>query len=209
MMIEKSDKFITSEEKLLKLIRRKEQQHKAAARTGEKPPAQALPGGLTVQRRDWLALANRGLTGIVAVLAAYLFIKVLFVPSPNVEEVAVEATAETAAPAAPGTTLQPVGTYLDVMEKRNIFSTSFKSDETGEEIPIVTAPTATDEPLQGLRLVGIVMDSNPQAIIEDVREKQTYFLFKGESVNTVVVEDISAGKVVVSHGGQTYELKNE
>ena len=57
-----------------------------------------------------------------------------------------------------------------------------------------------------LRLVGIVLDAQPKAIIERIAQKETVFLSKGETVEGAVLEDILEDKVILSYQDEKVEL---
>ncbi len=61
---------------------------------------------------------------------------------------------------------------------------------------------------QTLKLVGIVLDNNPEAIVEDIASKQTLFLRVGDRYKEAVVEDIREGQVIFNYNGQQVVLKN-
>jgi len=59
---------------------------------------------------------------------------------------------------------------------------------------------------QRIKLIGILIDSDPKAIVEDLKEKQTHFLSKGESIGTVLLEDIQEDKVIFKYDNEKIEM---
>jgi len=57
-----------------------------------------------------------------------------------------------------------------------------------------------------IRLIGILMDSDSKAIVEDLKEKQTHFLSKGESIGAVILEDIQEDKVIFQYHNERIEM---
>lgn len=57
-----------------------------------------------------------------------------------------------------------------------------------------------------IRLIGILMDSDPKAIVEDLKEKQTHFLSKGENLGAVFLEDIREDKVIFKYDNERIEM---
>jgi len=51
--------------------------------------------------------------------------------------------------------------------------------------------------LSGVKLVGILWSDNPQAMIEDTKEKKTSLLSAGDSVGNFKIKDILKNKVVI------------
>ncbi len=60
--------------------------------------------------------------------------------------------------------------------------------------------------LKDLTLNGIIAGDNPQAIIEDTKNKKSYFLNKGQSINRMTVKDILQDRVILEVDGETLEL---
>ncbi len=55
-------------------------------------------------------------------------------------------------------------------------------------------------------LVGIIAGAKPQAVIEDKETQKTYYVYPGQSFSGVTVEEVGAGKVVLSYKGKQIEL---
>ena len=54
--------------------------------------------------------------------------------------------------------------------------------------------------------MGIVPGDEPQAIIEDKKSGQTFFLKEGEKILNMEIEKISTGKVLLNYDGETITL---
>ena len=63
------------------------------------------------------------------------------------------------------------------------------------------------EIVSNLKLQGIISAPNPQAVIEDIKTKQLYFLSPGERIGGIEVKQILPTKVKLSCYGQESELK--
>ncbi len=92
--------------------------------------------------------------------------------------------------------------YLEMVQRRNIFSPI--------ELKQKEDPKVQEKQLQKmastLGLVGISLDNEPMAMIEDKTAVKTYFLKKGDKIGEFKIEDIYENKVVLSFEGNTVEL---
>ena len=60
--------------------------------------------------------------------------------------------------------------------------------------------------IKNLKLVGIVMDGNSTAIVENSETQETAFLHEGNSFKEASVKEIQKGKIVFDYFGQGVEL---
>ena len=76
------------------------------------------------------------------------------------------------------------------------------------EKPAAAAPagSAAVELAKTLKVVGILLDAEPKAIIEDMVMKQTFFVSPGESIGNAVVSEIRQDKVILIFGQEKVEL---
>ena len=213
-MAEKADRYISSEEKLLKLIRRKDQHGKPTAEKevdkGKAASQGSFLSGLKISDQDWLTRINNVLMLVVCISAVYFFAKTFWINQKQADELSFEDKGAIVEPVTQNNLAveqKPLDYYLSIVEKRNIFNTSFEPAAAKKEA--MPTQAIQEDPRNSLRLVGIVMDQKPQAIIEDSQSKETFFLFKGDKINEVLIEDIFENKVVLSYGGQRFELTNE
>ncbi|VAX36088.1 hypothetical protein MNBD_UNCLBAC01-983 [hydrothermal vent metagenome] len=105
--------------------------------------------------------------------------------------------------------------YTKELKKRNIFS--FSKDQVDSKINRPTVkkkfiqkkipkPSPTLQMIKSLKLVGVVLDNNSEAIVVDPKNRKTLFLRKGDEVEGAVVENIVEGKVVFLFEGKKIEL---
>lgn len=59
---------------------------------------------------------------------------------------------------------------------------------------------------ENLVLLGVTLDHEPQAVIEDQKDKKTYFLRVGEFIGPIKVESILKGKVILGYEDERLEL---
>lgn len=57
-----------------------------------------------------------------------------------------------------------------------------------------------------IKLIGILLDGDSKAIVENLEERQTHFLSKGESIGTVFLEDIREDRVVFTYNNERIEM---
>jgi len=92
--------------------------------------------------------------------------------------------------------------YLEMAQRRNIFSPIALKE--------VEDPEVQEEQLQemasNLGLVGISLDSEPMAMIEDKKLNKTYFLKEGNKINEFKIEKIHENKVILSFEDKEVEL---
>jgi hypothetical protein len=111
--------------------------------------------------------------------------------------------------------------YDDISYVEREFAVKVKPDEILRRIqardpfiPVIyekeiTISPDTEEAKKRLKLVGIIWSTNPQAMIEDERDKRTYLVSAGESIaGGILIKEISRDKaVVVSEEGEMWELR--
>jgi len=94
--------------------------------------------------------------------------------------------------------------YLESIRERDIFRMGPK--KAADKIDEVVSSAAV-EATRFLKLVGISWSDNPDAIIEDERTKQTYFVKKGGMVGDVRVQSVFRDKVILQVGQEAIELR--
>jgi len=93
--------------------------------------------------------------------------------------------------------------YARVMESRDLFEAIYGREFTfGKK----TTPVSDLDFEKNFRLVGILLDGDPRAIVEDLKNKQTLFLSEGQEVGDAVLESIEKGKVIFISGEKVIEL---
>ena len=152
-----------------------------------------------------LDTSNQILIIVIAVLMGYVAIK-FFSPQQTISEpVSAQAVIEQEIPATDIANMQvkSFGAYEEGIKARNLFeplrSGNLKAD-----------PRVMQKALPALhkriKLIGILIDSDSKAIVEDLKEKQTHFLSKGESLGSAVLEDIQEDKVLFKYANEIIEM---
>ena len=82
----------------------------------------------------------------------------------------------------------------------------FQSPLGREKAPISSLAVNVSEVTKNLKLMGIVLDKDPLAIIKDMQMNQNVFVHRKDQINGAVVEDILEGKVILNIQDQRVEL---
>lgn len=98
---------------------------------------------------------------------------------------------------------RPISYYDDIIKKRNLFKGIALPQEKKNK---KTLSQTASELLANYSLKGILSEDSPQAIIEDKKTKQTYFLNKGDSLGEFLIEEINEGKITLDLEGQKVEM---
>ena len=85
---------------------------------------------------------------------------------------------------------------------RNLFQPLGNKIETGTPALKKAIPALHKR----IKLIGILLDDDSKAIVEDLQEKQTHFLSQGESIGTIQLEAIREDKVIFDDNGKKIEL---
>ena len=91
--------------------------------------------------------------------------------------------------------------YNKQFAKRDIFSAP--AIEGGAEGSSVVA----QQTVKDFKLVGIILDKQPQAILENSVTKETYFLNEGDKLDRIQIKEILESKVVIIYAGEEIELE--
>ncbi len=92
--------------------------------------------------------------------------------------------------------------YLEMVQRRNIFSPIMLKQVEKPEVK----KKQLQEMAGNLSLVGISLDEEPMAMIEDTKEEKTFFLKKGDKIGVFKIEDVQENKVILSFEGKKIEL---
>ena len=118
-------------------------------------------------------------------------------------------------------TLPPYSFYRKQIQKRNIFSfleekpvVQPKKVKPRKVVPrekVLLPPKVKAKPrvspaFKKLKLVGVVLDKNSEAIVENPAKKETLFFHEGDEFEGAVVEQILEGKIIFLYEGQKIEL---
>lgn len=82
----------------------------------------------------------------------------------------------------------------------DLFAFGTEFDPVTAAVTEAVAAINLEEKKNSLKLLGLVLDENPQAIIQDLRSQKTVFLHKGEMLEQSVVKEIQNSKVVFFSG---------
>lgn len=106
----------------------------------------------------------------------------------------------------PKISLKPLSYYEERINRRDIFSGHFQAAQTAEASAATSSTSATPEFFRNLKLRGIIMAEEPQAIIQDAQDKESFFVGLGDGLKEAVVRDITEEKVILEYRGQRVEL---
>ena len=105
------------------------------------------------------------------------------------------------------TLLKAVSYYIDKAKDRDIFN--MESKKLTSDANVVKGPSSKIlDATQDLRLVGISWSADPDVMIEDTKNKRTFFLKKGQLIdNKFRLKAVFKDKVTLSFGGEEIELR--
>ncbi len=98
--------------------------------------------------------------------------------------------------------------YSRIFGERDVFIIPYRK-EPAKAVPQRKAAVILTEQqadVSHFRLLGIVMDQHPLAIIEDTADKQTSFFSRGDSIGKGTLQDIQENKVVIMIHDSPVEL---
>lgn len=209
---------LTSEEKLLRLIRKKDKFSEAPSLPFQEnqttispdPSEEAQKSGKPM---DVLALSIR----VLAVTACIILIFVLNryallrtkpppaqAPSHEIQvgEGLKPSPTSSRELSVPDFKIRPFDSYKQTMEGRDIFQAPWEKPVQEVSAPNVSAAELAKQ----LKLVGILLDKDPKAIVEDLGTHQTFFVSPGEQIGNAVVGEIRPDKVILIFGQEKVEL---
>lgn len=203
------DRDISSEEKLLGLIRDKDRTNTQRRGKEEfRAHRQRDFGKEFFQRpRDPVEFINRVLVVLMVAGVGYFGIKGLTLETKKTDVMTID-TLDPSQEILPtmAADVAPLSYYEEIAAQRDIFNTTFQKPTQPIFPDQASGSVAPVDPLRNLRLVGVVLAQPSQAIIEDSEAQETLFLFKGDSVRGLTVADIGEGKVTFLYQGQKIEL---
>ncbi|MFZ5800582.1 MAG: type II secretion system protein N, partial [Candidatus Omnitrophota bacterium] len=146
---------------------------------------------------------NTILVLLVAILAVYLLAQFLSWPrriSLPTDSGATTSDADFRVAQMPAA--KPYDYYAKQFAAKDIFGAASGGDSS------VTLPVGQSaaQIAKDLKLVGVVMDAQPQAAIENKAENKTYFLEVGDMINGMKIDSISENRVILNYSGQRIEL---
>jgi hypothetical protein len=97
---------------------------------------------------------------------------------------------------------QPLSVYLDGIAQRDLFEPMDFQAASGNPMPSVALPALE----QRIKLIGILVDKDSKAIVQDLQDQQTHFLSRGDSIGPVFLEEIREDKVIFMYNNQRFEM---
>ena len=155
-----------------------------------------------------IGLVNRGLIAVIGIMIVYAAtgsssawreLREL-----SIKEFTVNPAAKSEAGFKEIATMKGVAYYIGKLAGRDIFSRKPKQDDPSRE-PVFSAKMA--DMTASLKLVGISMSDNPDAMIEDTKLQKTYFVKTGSTVGDLRVDLITKDKVVLKYNKELFELR--
>ena len=220
------EEFTSPEEKLLKLIRGERkpknksipqpEKEKATLRDGDIGTIAAAPRRKIAQPArfkgggDYVKAINITLIIVLVIIAAVLLIDVISFNLKRPGYIS-EVTGETGRPEPKTRTAAPAqADLIHPSEENQDNSGLLASKDLFRASPAATAsvraPQASYDKLKDYTLKGIIAGDKPQVILEDGKNNKSYFLYKGDSVDNIKVEDIQEDKVILTINGERLEL---
>lgn len=202
---------ISPEERLLRLIRGKHQKTSPKSEGTTKPvlpPTKKEDKSFSLARMsEYFSFnqINQRLLLVLIILAVYLLGDLLIASPKKIEQkvLALEQVKIKAAEISPeitAPTAEPVAYYTQATKAKNLFTA------TGPEAEQERPSASFLEIVSKLKLQGIISWPNPQAIIEDSKTQQVYFLSPGDYMGEIQLKEILQGKVKLNYYGQEAEL---
>lgn len=201
----------TPEEKLFAVIQGARQEpirRRARARALEEMGATAL----SLLRSLDLAQANRILTWVI-ISMSLLCLASPIVMRPRLATLLAQHQGRVIPfmIAPPLESLSSTDTYVSVVTGKDPFRIEARGVTPVESVPVVVEPPPSSGPdpqavVADLKLVGISLDPEPTAMIEQVSSHQTYFLRPGDLIGVATVRHVLPDRVILQVGTQDVEL---
>ena len=101
-----------------------------------------------------------------------------------------------------------VSSYLENARGRDLFRLGGGPEEATQNNEVRAGPAAqVIDAAASLKLVGISWSSDPDAIVEDTKSNQTYFVKEGNMIGEGKVQAIFKDKLILKYGDREIELK--
>lgn len=204
---------ISPEEKLLDLIKKgkdnikdipPEQPKQEKSAEGPVAPI-GVPKKIRIRYASPFSILNKFL--IIAVICAIVYMvfayKYPYKPETEISShVEIEkgegAIGETPKP------LPPVSHYMDIMSRRQMFKLYEvpKPKPQGPTKPKVTL----QQLLAGYTFVGVIFGDVPQAIVEEKKTGQSFYLTAGQFLGEIKIEKIERGRITVSYEDESMDI---
>lgn len=209
---------LTSEEKLLRLIRKKDKSSEALSLALPEMSPGISPGlpdeaQGPEKRMDVLALSIRVLAVTACVILIFILNKYALLrtkpPAALEPSFQTQIAEDISSPSGkweempvPAIEARSFESYKQTMEGRDVFQAPW--ERPVQEVAASNIPAA--ELAKQLKLVGILLDKDPKAIVEDLGTQQTFFVSPGERIGNAVVGEIRQDKVILIFGQEKVEL---
>jgi hypothetical protein len=214
------DSAITPEEKLLRLIKPAKKNAVAATVLAPQPAAinpivRAQPPAPSPKRishlkkyyslcKPFLNMAvYQKLAWVALAVSAVLFIFSLVYPAFGLKKISLPKAAKETVVIKnydKGLTAKPFESYMQSVMQHQIFNTVMP--EAASEAIIATE----SDRVKDFALMGIIADSDPQAILEDKKSHEIYYVRQGQSVGEMKIASIEARKIIIQYRGARYEF---
>jgi len=99
--------------------------------------------------------------------------------------------------------------YRQVFSQREIFVMPYAKEAPAPKAQAVESPVAQKAHLVDFRLRGVVLDQQPQAIVEDLSNKQTLFLSPGDLLGQGTFKEVREDRIIVVVHDASLELLME
>lgn len=157
-------------------------------------------------KRNYISLLNKLLLIVFIASAGYLIYTLLVkyksdtvIPEQIKQKKMIEETEGGLA------NIPSVDQYTSVVNSRQLFK-MFEQPKPKAEEP--KKPKITlQQILAGYTFIGIIFGDPPQAIVEEKRTKQSFYLSAGQFLGEVKIEKIEKGKVTVSYNEETMDIR--
>ncbi|MFC1646222.1 hypothetical protein ACFL2Y_03485, partial [Candidatus Omnitrophota bacterium] len=143
-------------------------------------------------------LINR-LILVVALVAFLLLLFDLFFRSPDLSKLQSSSRAKLKEISLKENKIKSYSYYQQEIAKRQLFNSSPIESKVKKVIP---AGQTFKELIKGLKLLGIVSGDKTQVIIEDTKLRKTYFLYVGDYLGEIKVEEVHSDRVILEFKGE-------
>ncbi len=98
--------------------------------------------------------------------------------------------------------------YEAVFDKRDLFQLPYAQRKVsalrvGSEKSV---QKSIEGSFEGFKVVGIIVDKNPQVVVENIKSKETVFLSRGDQLQGAVLEEVLGGKAIFVKQGKRIEM---
>lgn len=143
-----------------------------------------------------------------AVAAAVILVYPVKIEAADVSAVPQDPLQQTTQSLPPAEEDEPFDGYEQVFAKRDAFAllSKFSFDPSGDGGGVPGGMQQFIDLAEKYQVVGILVDQQPQAILQDKTTKDTVFLSVGDKLDGAVIDQIVEGKIILLLNGQAVEL---